>query len=131
MIVRGHCAFAWSVPVLITAAMLAIAFITLPKGGGAIRSTGEKFSANALTGAASLSVPQSFSPSRTAWGPSLALTDDSGLGNEPFGFGWRLSLVSIARKTGKRLPRYRDENGEAVALEPRMPTEPFTPLRDV
>jgi hypothetical protein len=25
------------------------------------------------------------------------------------------SLVSIARKTGKRLPRYRDESGEAVA----------------
>ena len=51
MIVRGHCAFAWSVPVLITAAMLAIAFITLPKGAGAIRATSEKFSANALTGA--------------------------------------------------------------------------------
>ena len=35
----------------------------------------------------------------------LSLAYDSGAGNGPFGFGWRLSLPSITRKTDKGLPR--------------------------
>src|SRR5829696_7164883 len=83
--------------------------ITLPKGGGAIRGMGEKFSANPVTGTASLSVPIYTSPGRSGFGPQLSLSYDSGAGNGPFGFGWNLSLPSITRKTDKGLPRYEDK----------------------
>src|SRR5215217_6821572 len=66
--------------------------ISLPKGGGAIRGIGEKFSANPVTGTGSLSVPVSTSPGRSGFGPQLSLSYDSGAGNGPFGFGWTLSL---------------------------------------
>ncbi|MDQ1053858.1 hypothetical protein QE394_001786 [Arthrobacter sp. SORGH_AS 212] len=83
--------------------------IELPKGGGAIRSLGEKFAANPVTGTGSLSLPIAASPGRAEFGPALPLTYDSATGNGPFGFGWSLSLPSITRKTDTGLPRYRDD----------------------
>ncbi|WP_269076497.1 SpvB/TcaC N-terminal domain-containing protein, partial [Tolypothrix sp. NIES-4075] len=83
--------------------------ISLPKGGGAIKGMGEKFAANPVTGTASLSVPIFTSPSRGDFYPKLSLSYDSGAGNEPFGFGWMLSVPSVTRKTEKEgLPRYWD-----------------------
>ncbi len=82
--------------------------IALPKGGGAIRGIGEKFSANPVTGTGSLNVPIFASPGRSGFGPQLALSYDSGAGNGPFGLGWHLSMPSITRKTDKGLPRYYD-----------------------
>jgi RHS repeat-associated protein len=82
--------------------------ITLPKGGGAIRDIGEKFSVNAATGTGSFTVPIFTSPGRSGFGPQLSLSYDSGSGNGPFGFGWSMSLKSITRKTDKGLPRYFD-----------------------
>src|SRR5438552_14194159 len=82
--------------------------ISLPKGGGAIRGMGEKFSANPVTGTASLSVPLAISPGRSTFGPQLSLSYDSGAGNGPFGLGWTLSVSVITRKTDKGLPQYRD-----------------------
>jgi len=82
--------------------------INLPKGGGAIRGIGEKFSANPVTGTGSMSVPIPTSPGRSGFGPQLAVSYDSGSGNGPFGFGWNLALASITRKTSKGVPRYRD-----------------------
>ena len=55
--------------------------VSLPKGGGAIRSMGEKFSVNAVTGTSSLTVPITLSPGRSGFGPSLSLSYDSGAGN--------------------------------------------------
>jgi RHS repeat-associated protein len=83
--------------------------ISLPKGGGAIRGIGEKFSANPVTGTGSMTVPISTSPGRSGFGPQLNLSYDSGSGNGPFGFGWSLSLPAITRKTDKGLPQYRDD----------------------
>ncbi|HEY1231876.1 MAG TPA: SpvB/TcaC N-terminal domain-containing protein, partial [Candidatus Binatia bacterium] len=80
--------------------------ISLPRGGGAIRGIGEKFSANPVSGTGSMSLPIATSPGRSGFGPQLALSYDSGAGNGPFGFGWSLSLPSITRKTDKGLPRY-------------------------
>jgi RHS repeat-associated protein len=83
--------------------------VSLPKGGGAIRDIGEKFTVNAATGTASLSVPLATSPGRAGFGPSLSLTYDSGTGNGPFGLGWNLALPTITRKTDRGLPRYLDD----------------------
>ena len=65
--------------------------ISLPKGGGAIRGMGEKFSANPVTGTGSLSVPIYSSPGRSGFGPELSLSYDSGTGNGPF--GWPTPMI--------------------------------------
>lgn len=83
--------------------------LSLPKGGGAVRGIGEKFSANPVTGTGAMSVPISLSPGRMGFGPQLALSYDSGSGNGPWGLGWNIGLPSISRKTDKGLPRYLDE----------------------
>ncbi len=93
--------------------------IELPKGGGAIRSMGEKFATNPVTGPGSMSVPIAVSPRRSGCGPQLSLSYDSGAGNGQFGFGWSLSLPSITRKTDKGLPQYNDaaESGETRTVD--------------
>lgn len=82
---------------------------TLPKGGGAIRGLGEKFSANPVTGTGSMSVPVFISPGRGGFNPEITLSYDSGNGNGPFGFGWHLSIPMVSRKTDKGLPLYNDQ----------------------
>lgn len=89
--------------------------VALPKGGGAIRGIGEKFSANPATGTGSLSVPLAISPGR-GFEPQLRLAYDSGGANGPFGFGWSLNLPAITRKTEKGIPRYRDQGDSDVFL---------------
>ncbi|WP_367108741.1 SpvB/TcaC N-terminal domain-containing protein [uncultured Psychrobacter sp.] len=90
--------------------------ISLPKGGGAIQSIGEKFATNPVTGTGSMSVPIATSPGRSGFGPQLALSYDSGSGNGVYGFGWNLSLPSITRKTAKGLPRYHDAEESDIFL---------------
>jgi RHS repeat-associated protein len=82
--------------------------VSLPTSGGSIRSLGEKFSANPVTGTASISLPINTSPGRTGFGPTLSLSYDSGNGNGPFGFGWSLSSAEITRRTSKGIPKYMD-----------------------
>lgn len=83
--------------------------LTLPKGGGAVRGIGEKFTANPTTGSGGMSVPIALSPGRSGFGPQLALAYDSGGGNGPFGLGWHVDVPAITRKTDKGLPLYRDD----------------------
>jgi RHS repeat-associated protein len=90
--------------------------ISLPSGGGAIRSMGEKFEVNAVTGTASLSLPFGLTPGRGGSGPDLDLAYDSGSSNGVFGFGWSASVPEIARKTDKGLPRYMDWEESDVFL---------------
>lgn len=82
--------------------------INQPKGGGAIRGIGEKFSANAVTGTGSLSIPIALSSARSGFNPQLSLQYDSGAGNGPFAIGWSIATPEIRRKTDKGLPQYRD-----------------------
>lgn len=82
--------------------------LSLPKGGGAIRGIGEKFTANPVNGTGSMAVPIFASPGRSGFGPQLSINYDSGAANGPFGFGWNLAIPSITRKTDKGLPLYRD-----------------------
>jgi hypothetical protein len=82
--------------------------VALPKGGGTIRGIGEKFAADPVTGAGTLSVPIFTSPGRSEFGRQLSLSYDSGADNGPFSFGSDLSIPSITHKTDKGLPRYQD-----------------------
>jgi RHS repeat-associated protein len=89
-----------------SAAQYAPPKLSLPKGGGALRGIGEKFSASSATGAASLTIPIPTSPGRQGFGPSLSVDYNSGQGNGPFGIGWELALPRVTRKTDKGLPTY-------------------------
>ena len=82
--------------------------ITLPKGGGAIKSIDDKFQVNAANGTAGFSIPFPFSPSRNSFIPGMALSYNSGSGNSIFGLGWNAEPPSITRKTEKKLPEYND-----------------------
>jgi RHS repeat-associated protein len=82
--------------------------ISLPKGGGALRSIDEKFTINAANGTCSLSVPLPFSKARSDVGLNLSLEYNSGSGNSAFGLGWNVALPSIHRRTDKQLPLYED-----------------------
>jgi hypothetical protein len=79
----------------------------LPKGGGAIRGIGEKFTANPVTGTGAVSIALALSAGRGGFGPQLALTYDSGSGNGPFSMGWALCVPQIARRTDKGCLFYR------------------------
>ena len=83
--------------------------ISLPKGGGAIKSIDEKFEVNAASGSASLSIPLPTASIR-GFSASLNVSYNSGRGNSSFGLGWGLNLPSIKRKTDKELPQYFDES---------------------
>jgi RHS repeat-associated protein len=90
--------------------------VSLPKSGGAVRGLGEKFSVNAATGTAAMSIPLLLSPTRGGATPGLQLAYDSGAGNGPFGFGWRLEIPAITRKTDKGLPLYCDGDESDVFI---------------
>jgi RHS repeat-associated protein len=102
--------------------------VTLPKGGGAIRGLGEKFSVNAATGTASMAVPLPLSPGRSGFTPSLRLSYDSASGNGPLGFGWSLGVPAITRKTDKGLPLYCD--GEESDVFILAGSEDLVPVLD-
>ena len=82
--------------------------ISLPKGGGAIRSIDEKFSVNSVNGTTAIQVPLPFSSAR-GYSPAFPLSYNSGAGNGSFGLGWEMSLPSIKRRMSKELPRYDNE----------------------
>ncbi len=94
----------------------ALPSLNLPKGGGAIRSIGEKYSTNAVTGTGSLSIPLPISAGRNGFTPQLHLQYDSGAGHSPFGLGWQLSSPMISRKTDRGLPKYDDAGESDVYL---------------
>jgi Salmonella virulence plasmid 65kDa B protein len=63
-----------------------------------------------------MTLPIFTSTGRSGFGPQLSLSYDSGAGNGPFGLGWNLSVASVARKTEKGLPLYRDAEESDVFI---------------
>jgi RHS repeat-associated protein len=82
--------------------------IALPKGGGAVRGIGEKFSPDLHTGTGNLTVPVEIPAGRGGFQPSLSLGYSSGSGNGPFGLGWSFSVPGVTRQTSRGLPTYAD-----------------------
>ncbi|MEO8593979.1 MAG: SpvB/TcaC N-terminal domain-containing protein [Candidatus Solibacter sp.] len=75
-----------------------------------------------------MSVPIGLSPGRSGFGPQLSIAYDSGSGNGPFGLGWKPPIPSVARKTDKGLPRYRDAEESDVFI--LSGAEDLVPLLD-
>ena len=86
--------------------------IAVPKGGGAQKGLGEKFSADLHTGTGNFSVPIALPPGRNGLQPQLSLGFSTGSGNSPFGLGWALSVPGVSRLTSKGIPRYRDSSAD-------------------
>ncbi len=82
--------------------------LNLPQGGGAMRSIGETFKTNPVTGTASASIPLPMTAAPRGPTPELSLSYDSGSGNGLFGHGWSLGVPQIARRTDQKLPEYTD-----------------------
>jgi len=89
--------------------------LSLPKGGS-IRGLGEKFATNPVTGTGTFTLPIYSSPGRSGFGPQLAMAYDSGSGNSSWGFGWKVALPAITRKTDKGLPQYNDTQNSDIFL---------------
>jgi len=83
--------------------------LSLPKGGGAMRSIDEKFSVNSTNGTAGFSIPLPLTSGRGGAAPSLSLQYNTGNGNSVFGLGWSVDFPTIQRKTDKQLPRYDED----------------------
>ncbi|HET8660593.1 MAG TPA: SpvB/TcaC N-terminal domain-containing protein [Micromonosporaceae bacterium] len=83
--------------------------ISLPKGGGAVRGLGEKFTPDPFTGTGTFTVPIDLPAGRGDLTPSLDLTYSTGQGNGVFGLGWSLSVPGVTRRTSHGTPWYDDE----------------------
>ena len=80
--------------------------IALPKGGGALKGLGEKFSPDLHTGTGNFTIPIVVLRGRNGLQPELNLVYSTGHGNGPFGLGWQLGVPGIARQTSKGVPTY-------------------------
>lgn len=88
--------------------------ISIPKGGGAIKGMGEKFTPDLHTGTGNFSVPISLPAGRNGFQPQLTLNYSTGSGNSVFGQGWNLGISGISRQTAKGIPLY--QNSEDVFI---------------
>ncbi|KAF3906688.1 hypothetical protein ABW20_dc0110303 [Dactylellina cionopaga] len=91
--------------------------ITIPKGGGAIRSLSEKYDVDLSSGSGkySIALPTSASrPGSSFRDAGISLQYSSNSGNSVFGAGWTLSVETsrISRKFDRGVPRYRDSSWE-------------------
>lgn len=90
--------------------------LSLPRGGGAIRGTGQRSAAGPVTGTGAMIVPSATNPDRLGFSPQLSLAYDSGCGSGPFGFGRSRSLHAITRRTDEGLPQYLDAEDSNVFI---------------
>lgn len=84
--------------------------ISLPKGGGAQKGIGEKFSPDLHTGTGNFTVPIALPPGRNGFQPQLNLVYSTGNGNGPFGLGRSLSVPGVSRKASHGNPQYKDNS---------------------
>ena len=86
--------------------------VSLPGGGGALGSLGERFQPDLLRGTGNYAIPIDLPRGQAGLCPSLRLSYSTGQGNGPFGMGWQLAgPFAITRRTDRGVPFYdaRDE----------------------
>lgn len=88
--------------------------IALPKGGGAQKGLGEKFSPDLHTGTSNFTVPIALPPGHSGFQPQFNLVHSTGNWNGYFGLGWSLSIPEVMRTTSKGILRYRDDEREVA-----------------
>ena len=83
--------------------------ISLPTGGGSLRSIGERFQPDPQTGCAKYAIPIELPAGRAGSAhPPLNLVYSSGKGNSPFGLGWELDIPEVKRSARLGIPQYTD-----------------------
>ncbi len=60
------------------------------------------------TGTVKYNISLTVPPGTNGHAPSLSLNYNSGNGNSPIGYGWKISETYIQRQTEKGIPRYVD-----------------------
>jgi RHS repeat-associated protein len=99
-----------------------IDMLSLPTGGGAVRGLGQTFQPDLHHGTGNYTIPLEFPAGRAQMAPQLSLSYSSGNPTGVFGFGWRLSIPSVRRRTDKHIPRYGADDafvlGDAEQLVP-------------
>jgi hypothetical protein len=97
--------------------------LTLPNGGGAVQGLGATFETDLNTGTGSYSIPIDLPPGPNGIMPTVTLRYSSSAGNGPFGMGWSLGAVTIARKNDDRIPDYgpNDNSFVLVGVEDLIP----------
>src|SRR5216683_4184370 len=90
--------------------------LSLPKGGGAVQGLGTTFETDLNTGTGSYSIPLDLPAGPNGMQPRLAIRYHSAAGNGPFGLGWTLGIMSIARKTEGRIPDYGPNDNQFVLV---------------
>jgi RHS repeat-associated protein len=81
--------------------------LTLPKGGGAVQDLGETFDTDLNTGTGSYGLSIAVPTGPNGIRPQLRLRYQTTAGNGPFGIGWTLGTMAIARRTDGGLPTYQ------------------------
>jgi RHS repeat-associated protein len=80
--------------------------LTLPNGGGAVTDLGSTFETDLNTGTGSYTLSLRLPAGPNAVLPKIDLRYHTGAGNGPFGMGWTLGALSIARQTDRQVPTY-------------------------
>jgi RHS repeat-associated protein len=80
--------------------------LSLPNGGGAVQGLGATFETDLNTGTGSYSIPIDLPAGPNGIAPTVTLRYSSSAGNGPFGIGWTLGAITVARKTDARIPDY-------------------------
>ncbi|MGL5857035.1 MAG: toxin TcdB middle/N-terminal domain-containing protein [Angustibacter sp.] len=85
--------------------------VSLPTGGGALTSVGERFQPDPVRGTGSYGVPIVVPAGPGQVRPSLSLRYSTAQGTGPFGLGWRLAgPMTISRRTDRGVPAYTDDD---------------------
>src|SRR4051794_24001778 len=90
--------------------------LSLPSGGGAVQGLGETFQPDFHTGTGSYAIPLDIPNGPNDIAPKLTLQYHTAAGNGPFGMGFALPVLAIARSLERRVPTYRDPDDMLVLL---------------
>jgi Salmonella virulence plasmid 65kDa B protein len=99
--------------------------ISLPKGNWAIRSMGEKFAANPVTGTGSMTVPITTSSGRSGFGPQLTPSYDSAAGIDEQD-GLKGYLLAFDLHSNDNITRWHGRDNQGDICDPTDNTRRFS-----